>query len=170
MTSHLNFTSSLSDTSLLIAGRLCCAEQACAVLGSSDASHYSLLSWLPGKSANSRSSARGSVGSSTAPAPKQASAQLSQLACEDIQQLADDIDCYERVRELGFVRGVLLPVRNALGDAARVGALLEEGPGPYNTGARQVCMRSLWTAQQSCSSASWSALGRSATRQHHGRY
>jgi hypothetical protein len=49
--------------------------------------------------------------------------------------LADDVDCYERARQLGFVRGVLLPVRNALGNAARVGALLEEGPGPYNTGA-----------------------------------
>jgi len=33
--------------------------------------------------------------------------------------------------QLGFVRGVLLPVRNALGNAARVGALLEDGPGPY---------------------------------------
>lgn len=34
--------------------------------------------------------------------------------------------------QLGFVRGVLLPVRNALGNAARVGALLEDGPGPYS--------------------------------------
>lgn len=48
-----------------------------------------------------------------------------------MQGLEDDPLCYERVRREGFVRGVLLPVRNALGNAARVGALLEEGPGPY---------------------------------------
>lgn len=52
--------------------------------------------------------------------------------------MADDAHSYERVRQLGFVRGVLLPVRNALGNAARVGVLLEEGPGLYNTGMGQV--------------------------------
>jgi hypothetical protein len=74
----------------------------------------------------------------------QPSAQLSQLSCTDsdgtgvLLRLAGDMECYERVLELGFVCGVLLPVRNALGDAARLGALLEEGPGPYNKSAGQV--------------------------------
>jgi len=65
----------------------------------------------------------------TPPAP---SVPLAQLASSELKELQDDLVCYEGVRRLGFVRGVLLPVRNALGNAARVGALLEDGPGPYN--------------------------------------
>lgn len=56
---------------------------------------------------------------------------LNQLGVAEVQTLGDDLLSYDRVRREGFVRGVLLPVRNALGNAARVGALLEEGPGPY---------------------------------------
>jgi hypothetical protein len=125
-------------------GALCAAFQACSLLGSTDLSHYSLLRWLPPSATGRGSSMRGSVGSVAPSPPLQPSAQLSQLYCTDadgadaLQRLADDVECYERVRELGFVRGVLLPVRNALGDAARVGALLEEGPGPYNKTAGQV--------------------------------
>lgn len=122
----------------------CTGLQACSLLGSTHLSHYSLLRWLPHASANGRSSMRGSVSRVSPSTPLQPSAQLSQLSCTDadskdvLQRLADDLKCYERVRELGFVRGVLLPVRNALGDAARLGALLEEGPGPYNKTAGQV--------------------------------
>lgn len=42
------------------------------------------------------------------------------------------------VREHGFVRGLLLPLRDALGNAARLGALLEHGYGPYSTQVRIV--------------------------------
>jgi hypothetical protein len=56
-----------------------------------------------------------------------------ELSCSHEGQLSDAAKWYHRVLELGFVRGMLLPVRNALGDAARVGALLEEGPGPYKS-------------------------------------
>lgn len=87
--------------------------------------------------------------SSAAPTtPPQPSAQVEQLLSnssnssntntEALQQLLDDLECYEGVRRRGFVRGVLLPVRNALGSAARVGALLQEGPGPYNTAVAEV--------------------------------
>lgn len=123
--------------------------QACSVLGSSDLSHYSLLRWLPPASANGRSSStRGSMSSAAPTTPPQPSAQVEQLLSnssnssntntEALQQLLDDLECYEGVRRRGFVRGVLLPVRNALGSAARVGALLQEGPGPYNTAVAEV--------------------------------
>lgn len=107
------------------------------MLGSTDLSHYSLLRWLPSKAANGM---RSIVGAAAPPAtnPPQPSIDLGQLSCEEVLALADDAHSYERTRQLGFVRGVLLPVRNALGNAARVGALLEEGPGPYNTGMAQV--------------------------------
>lgn len=107
------------------------------MLGSTDLSHYSLLRWLPSKAANGM---RSSVGAAAPPAtnPPQPSVDLGQLSCEEVLALADDALSYERARQLGFMRGVLLPVRNALGNAARVGALLEEGPGPHNTGMAQV--------------------------------
>jgi hypothetical protein len=53
------------------------------------------------------------------------------------QPAADDADACAAVWQHGFVRGLLLPVRNTLGNAARVGALLEEGPGPYATQQQQ---------------------------------
>ena len=118
--------------------------QACAVLGSTELSHYSLLRWLPPVTANGRSSTRGSVGGVSPAAPLPPSIPLSQLGQqEELGGLEDDLEAYARVRREGFVRGVLLPVRNALGNAARVGALLEQGLGPYQTA--QVGRQSAWT-------------------------
>jgi hypothetical protein len=113
--------------------------QALAVLESTEkCTHYSLLRWLSasGKSdGNSRvsspdpsasSSSAGASASASPPVPDQ----LSKLSSQELQAL-DDWQCDKAVRQRGFVRGVLLPVRNTLGDAARVGAVLQEGPGPY---------------------------------------
>jgi hypothetical protein len=118
--------------------------QACAVLGSTDQSHYSLLRWLPA-TGKGRSSTRGSSAGPAASNRLPVTVQLSELSSKDLQGLEDDLECYEAVRRRGFVRGVLLPVRNALGDAARVGAVLQEGPGPYNAGVTQVgcCLHNL---------------------------
>jgi hypothetical protein len=110
------------------------------VLGSTELSHYSLLRWLPASTANGRSSTRGSMGGASTVGLLPPSIPLTELAAPEVQGLEDDLLCYERVRSHGFVRGVLLPVRNALQNAARVGALLEEGPGPYKTA--QVWMQS----------------------------
>lgn len=111
--------------------------QACAVLGSTDQSHYSLLRWLP-NTGKGRSSTRGSTAGPPASTSLPVTVQLSELSSKELHGFEDDLECYEAVRQRGFVRGVLLPVRNALGDAARVGAVLQEGPGPYNAGVTQV--------------------------------
>jgi hypothetical protein len=103
--------------------------QTCAVLGSSDCSHYSLLRWLP-PSGTRVGSSRGSV--SGPPAGSRPAAATPFPAGEGLSHLLDDGEAYAAVRQAGFVRGLLLPLRNTLGNAARLGALLEDGPGPYN--------------------------------------
>lgn len=110
-------------------------SQACSVLapqGSNDTSHYSLLRWLAPDDGGRRNS-RGGIRGPSAQRPMPRTALPAAADPDLVELLRDDLAAYAVVRKYGFVEGLLLPLRDALGNAARLGALLEQGPGPYNT-------------------------------------